>query len=63
MVALYNDHIKRLYTPHKEEFKQLIDPKGFEIVASKVDKISGDLRICFDIMKRTIENKIEKLGC
>ena len=33
---------------------EVIAPKAFLLAASKIDKISGDIRVCFEIMRQTI---------
>ena len=45
--------------PQKEKKKldtvsKFIDLKVFDICAKKIDKISGDLRVSFEIMRNTV---------
>ena len=42
-----------------EEFKrleeyQLVHPKAFMMAAGKIDKLSGDIRVCFEILRSTV---------
>ena len=46
--------MKKLNKKEKDRYLDLIDSKAFEIVASKVDKVSGDLRICFEILRNAV---------
>lgn len=43
----------------EEEFKlaeayQLVHPKAFALAAGKIDKISGDIRVCFEILRESV---------
>jgi Cdc6-like AAA superfamily ATPase len=38
-------------TPYGVQLEQVLHLKAFQLAASKVDKISGDIRICLDIMR------------
>lgn len=49
-----------------EEFKlleeyQLVHPKAFLMAAGKIDKLSGDIRVCFEILRSTVQKKIDYL--
>lgn len=42
-------------------YSELISPKAFQLAAGKIDKVSGDIRVCFEIMRGAIQSKIEKI--
>lgn len=49
-----------------EEFKQLeayqiMHPKAFTLAAGKVDKLSGDIRVCFEILRESVQRKLDQL--
>ena len=52
---LFKNHIKTYFPKFSDHTDKMIEQKAFEIVATKVEKISGDLRIGLDIMKQAIE--------
>lgn len=39
----------------------MISPKAFQMAAGKIDKISGDIRVCFEIVRSAIQVKLDKL--
>ena len=39
----------------------MISPKAFQIAAGKIDKISGDIRVCFEIIRSAIQSKIDQI--
>ena len=43
-----------------EEY-ELMHPKSFLMAAGKIDKISGDIRVCFEILRETVQRKIDAL--
>ena len=43
-------------------FKEMISPKAFQLAAGKIDKISGDIRTCFEIIRSAIQSKLDKLS-
>ena len=40
--------------PYHKKVEELIDPKAFQLAASKIDKLSGDIRVCFEIMRQSV---------
>jgi Cdc6-like AAA superfamily ATPase len=49
-----------------EEFRQLeayqiVHPKSFALAAGKIDKLSGDIRVCFEILRETVQRKLDLL--
>jgi hypothetical protein len=61
MVMLLINHLKTQPSLNQLTFEMLVEMKAFEMVASKVDKLSGDLRVCLAIVRKAIENKLEIL--
>lgn len=45
-----------------DTYKELIQPKAIQMAAGKIDKISGDIRVCFEIIRCAIQNKLDLLG-
>ena len=45
-----------------EIYQDLIHPKAFMMAAGKIDKISGDIRVCFEILRSAIQNKLDQLS-
>jgi hypothetical protein len=43
-----------------EEY-QIMHPKSFMLAAGKIDKISGDIRVCFEILRESVQRKIDFL--
>ena len=41
--------------PKNDTILQFIDKNALNICATNVDKLSGDLRVCFSIMKNTVQ--------
>ena len=41
----------------------LFDIKALDLCSSKIDKLSGDLRSCFQIMHQTIQDKLKSVDC
>ena len=39
--------------------QNLIHPQSFQLAASKIDKLSGDIRVCFEILRNAVQKKIE----
>ena len=35
--------------------------QSFQLAASKMDKVSGDIRVCFEILRNTVTKKIDSL--
>lgn len=67
-MKFFEKHFKTLKNVKKDgEFslldivKNFVEIKAFELAASKIDKLSGDLRVSFEIMRFSIQKKIEKL--
>ncbi|CDW83055.1 cell division control protein 6 homolog [Stylonychia lemnae] len=60
---LYSNYINEQYSPQskRDQLKSLIDARSFDIAASKVDKLSGDLRQAFAIIHRCIFDKLQIL--
>ena len=44
-----------------DSVSQFVEIKVFELCAAKIDKLSGDLRVSFEIMRNTVQKKIEKM--
>jgi hypothetical protein len=44
-----------------DSVSQFIEIKVFELCAGKIDKLSGDLRVSFEIMRNTVQKKIENM--
>lgn len=40
----------------------MISPKALQLAAGKIDKISGDIRTCFEIIRSAIQLKLDKLS-
>ena len=36
-------------------------PKGFALAAGKIDKLSGDIRVCFEILRESVQRKLDLL--
>ena len=43
-------------------YQDLIHPKAIMMAAGKIDKISGDIRVCFEILRSAIQNKLDQLS-
>ena len=43
------------------EITPLIHPRVFQMAAAKIDKVSGDIRVCFEILRQTLERKSSEL--
>lgn len=37
----------------------MVHPKAFQLAAGRIDKLSGDIRVCFEIMRMVIQRKID----
>mmetsp|Transcript_37083 Transcript_37083/g.35793 ORF Transcript_37083/g.35793 Transcript_37083/m.35793 type:complete len:87 (+) Transcript_37083:165-425(+) len=61
MEELMEDFLKKSQYEKKVTGPELIEQKAFEMAALKVDKINGDLRTAFDIMRNALLAKIELL--
>lgn len=46
---------------NREKLQELIEDKAFNLVAMKVEKMSGDLRTAFTIMQNAISNRLKVL--
>lgn len=44
-----------------DSVSQFVEIKVFEHCAAKIDKLSGDLRVSFEIMRNTVQKKIENM--
>ena len=53
--------MQKYWGQYSNKLNELIDKKAIETVALKVDKINGDLRTAFNILRNTIMKKIEYL--
>jgi len=36
-------------------------PKAFALAAGKIDKLSGDIRVCFEILRESVQRKLDLL--
>jgi len=45
----------------KLKVEEVVNPLAFLLAASKVDRISGDIRVCFEILRLSLQKKIESL--
>ena len=45
----------------KSLMTELLTGRSLELIALKVDKLSGDLRQAFNILRQTISNKLETI--
>lgn len=52
LMNLYIDHLK--HRGLESLTTTLINPKAFQLTSAKIDKLSGDLRVCFEIVRATI---------
>ncbi len=50
-----------MLAPYKVTVSDVIHPLAFTLAASKVDRISGDIRVCFEILRLSVQKKIESL--
>ena len=41
--------------------QELIHPKAFQLAAGRIDKVSGDIRVCFEILRQAVQNKAEEI--
>ena len=59
---LASNFIDIRYSQYKREaMNDLISKKTFELIALKVEKLSGDLRLALDIMQKAIASKLTQL--
>ena len=61
LINLYKEHLKSNGYAKDELAQDLIKLQSFQLAASKMDKISGDIRVCFEILRNTITRKIDFL--
>lgn len=67
MVAILNqvalDFIHKCFIQEKRDAlkEKLLTRRALELVAMKIDKLSGDLRVAFEILRKTIQRKIQFL--
>ena len=59
LVNLYKQHVSSLDVNTDSLLKNLIHPQSFQLAASKIDKLSGDIRVCFEILRNAVQKKIE----
>ena len=52
IIAILTNLSNEILEPFQYKIEKLIHPKVFAIAASKVDKISGDIRVCFEMMRQ-----------
>ena len=60
MTDMFTTHIDRLGLKD-QVFYKLLDPKAIILAAGKIDKISGDIRVCFEILRCAIQIKLDEL--
>lgn len=53
MAELFLKHIAQLGF-NSETYKALINPRAFTLAAGKIDKVSGDIRVCFEIIRSAV---------
>ena len=46
-----------------EQVKLFIDSKAFELSSRNVERESGDIRKCFEILRSALEAKVKALKC
>ena len=61
LTNLYREHLKSNGYAADELVQDLIKPQSFQLAASKMDKVSGDIRVCFEILRNTVTKKIDSL--
>ena len=63
LYRLYESHL--LSMSHKDNpdnilsKMEIIHPKAFQLAAGKIDKVSGDIRICFEILRQSVQSKAD----
>lgn len=48
-------------SPLNLKVDEVVHSRAFILAASKVDRISGDIRVCFEILRLSVQKKIESL--
>ena len=59
LINLYKQHVNSLDVGTDSLLQNLIHPQSFQLAASKIDKLSGDIRVCFEILRNAVQKKIE----
>lgn len=60
MADMFTTQIDRLGLRTQAYYK-LLDPKAIMLAAGKIDKISGDIRVCFEILRSAIQAKLDEI--
>jgi len=42
-----------------DTYKDLMHPRAITLAAGKIDKVSGDIRVCFEILRCAIQVKLD----
>lgn len=60
-MRLAHQHIEANFPvkKHNQMKEHLLTTRAVELVAMKVDKLSGDLRHAFNILRKTLEHKLQ----
>ena len=61
MLCLLKDKLSKRWKKYENKSDLFIDKKAFEIASLKVEKVNGDLRTAFDIVRNSIQKKITYL--
>lgn len=58
---LFKNHLKVLHPDFLPFIDKLVDIRALELLGSKIEKISGDLRQAFSIVRETLQKKVDSL--
>lgn len=60
MIKVLEQIATQAVAPYSVALADVLHPKVLQLAASKIDKLSGDIRVCFDIIRNVVQAKMSQ---